>query len=87
MYRIEVVIRNETGLHARPAAYLVKEASRFQSEIRVGKDGQSVDAKSIISVMSLGATKGDVVEIAAEGADAEEAVEALRRLVEAGLGE
>lgn len=87
MYRSEVVIKNETGLHARPAAYFVKEASRFQSAIWVSKGGQKVDAKSIISVMSLGATKGDAVEITAEGLDAQEAVEALCQLVEAGLGE
>ncbi|MCL4515054.1 MAG: HPr family phosphocarrier protein [Firmicutes bacterium] len=85
MYRREVVIKNETGLHARPAAYFVKEASGFQAAIWVGKSGQRVDAKSIISVMSLGVARGDMVEISAEGADATEAVEALCRLVETGF--
>ncbi len=76
-----VTILNELGLHARPAAELVKLAGLFKSEIRVTKDGDSVNGKSIMGVMTLAAECGAELILRAEGADAEEAVTALEKLV------
>ncbi len=76
-----VTIRNELGLHARPAAEMVKLAGRFASEIRVTKDGDSVNGKSIMGVMTLAAECGAELILRAEGVDAEEAVTALEKLV------
>ncbi len=80
----EVLVTNEVGLHARPAALFVQEAARHQADIHVrnvtgGKDW--VDAKSILSVLMLGASKGHTIEIKADGPDAEEAVRALEQLM------
>ena len=76
-----VTILNELGLHARPAAELVKLAGLFESGIRVAKDGDSVNGKSIMGVMTLAAECGAELILSAEGADAEEAVAALEKLV------
>ncbi|HSH35735.1 HPr family phosphocarrier protein [Schnuerera sp.] len=81
MYKEEVTLKNETGLHARPASLFVKEASRFTSDITVVKDGKEYNAKSIMGILSMGAGKGDTVLIQAEGSDAEDAVKALVKLV------
>jgi len=70
-------IKNRLGLHARPAAEVVKTAGRFQSNITVGKDGMWVNAKSILGVMTLAAEFGSTLTVRAEGDDAEQAVEAL----------
>jgi phosphocarrier protein len=80
-------IRNRLGLHARPAAELVKTAARYQCDISVGKDGNWVNAKSILGVMTLAAEFGSTVTVRAEGEDAEVAATALieilsRELVE-----
>lgn len=80
-------IRNRLGLHARPAAELVKTAARFQCDVSVGKDGNWVNAKSILGVMTLAAEFGSTVTVRAEGEDAEAAATALveilsRELVE-----
>lgn len=76
-----VTVLNELGLHARPAAELVKLAGLFEAEIRVAKDGDSVNGKSIMGVMTLAAECGAELILSAEGADAEEAVTALEKLV------
>ncbi|WP_369602572.1 HPr family phosphocarrier protein [Hahella sp. SMD15-11] len=83
--RIEII--NELGLHARAAAKLVGTASRFGCDIRLTKDGMTVDAKSIMSVMMLAASKGTWIEITAEGEDAEDAIAALRELINNRFGE
>jgi phosphotransferase system HPr (HPr) family protein len=72
-----VVIRNRLGLHARPAADFVKTASRFLSDITLGKDGSWVNGKSIMGVMTLAAECGSEVTVRADGSDAEQAVEDL----------
>lgn len=87
MVRRSVEIRNKYGIHARAAAIFVKTAERFKSEIRVEKDGEEVNGKSILSVLMLAAGPGSVITIKAEGPDEEEAVEALERLVLEGFGE
>lgn len=82
-----VTIRNKYGLHARPAAELVKLANRFASEIWLAKDEVEVNGKSIMGVMMLAAEQGSQMGIRASGDDAEQAVEALAQLVANGFGE
>ena len=74
-------ICNTRGLHARASAKFVKLASSFEAEIRVTRDGSIVDARSIMGLLMLGAGNGCVIDIAAEGVDAEAAVAALADLV------
>ena len=74
-------IVNKLGLHARAAAKLIDLASGFESRIRIYRDGREADAKSIMRVMMLAASKGASIEVVADGADAAEAVEAIERLV------
>ncbi|QZY55834.1 HPr family phosphocarrier protein [Crassaminicella profunda] len=87
MYCEEVIVQNEMGLHARPAQVLVKESSKFQSEITMVKKDRPYNAKSIISVMSMGAMKGDKITLEAEGKDEKEAVKAIASLIKSGFGE
>lgn len=81
MIKKEVILQNETGLHARPASLFVKEASKFESHIVVIKDGKEYNAKSIMGILSMGAGKGATITIQAEGVDAREAVDNLAKLV------
>jgi phosphocarrier protein HPr len=83
----EAHIVNQDGLHARPAAQIVKLANNFTSEIELSKDGVSVNGKSIMGVMMLAAEFGSSITIRANGPDAQQAVEALVQLVEGGFGE
>ncbi len=90
MYSKTVTITNPSGLHARPAAVFVKTASEFASTVLVrrAEDGtEGKDAKSILTLMGLGLGSGTEIEISAEGADEQEAVNALVELVESGCGE
>jgi len=82
-----VEIVNKRGLHARASAKFVKLAATFDAEVRVGKDGQNVDARSIMGLMMLAAGPGCCIDIQAEGAEAGEAVEALAALVAARFDE
>jgi len=82
-----VTIRNKTGLHMRPAGEMVRIASRFVSEISITKDELSVNGKSIIAVLSLAAEPGCSITIQADGTDAQEAVNALVKMVENNFGE
>jgi len=77
---VEVV--NERGLHARASAKFVKTAAAFDAEVRVSREGSSVDAQSIMGLMMLAAGPGSTLEITAAGPDAETALDALCRLVE-----
>jgi phosphocarrier protein len=83
----EALIVNPLGMHARPAAEFVKIASRFQSKVDVKRDALSVNGKSIMGVMMLAAEQGSSLVIRAEGADAEQAMDALCALVAAGFNE
>jgi phosphocarrier protein len=76
-----VEIVNKRGLHARASAKFVKMAANFDAEVRVSKDGQTVDARSIMGLMMLAAGPGCCIDIEAEGSDAEAAVAALEELV------
>lgn len=83
----QTAVVNPLGLHARPAAQFVRLASSFASHIEVQKDGDPVNAKSIMGVMMLAAECGSVLTIRADGDDAAAAVEALAALVASGFGE
>ncbi|QSR87892.1 HPr family phosphocarrier protein [Methylacidiphilum caldifontis] len=83
----EVLVQNKLGIHARPAAMFVKIANRYESDIRVEKDGEEVNGKSIMGIMLLAASKGSKLKITATGRDAREAVEALVNLVNNKFGE
>ena len=89
MQRIEraFTIVNTLGLHARPAAMLVQTANRFESEVQLEKDGVQVNAKSIMGVLTLAASKGSSLVLVCEGADAAQAMEALAKVIESGFGE
>jgi phosphocarrier protein HPr len=83
----EVMIVNKLGIHARPAAEIVKTSAKFKSAITIIRDELEVNAKSIMGVMMLAAEKGATVKLRADGPDAEEAVEALAQLIAAKFGE
>lgn len=87
MIEREATIVNAEGLHARPAARIVRLASTFDSEIEISKDGVGVNGKSIMGVMMLAAECGSSITIRAQGADAEQAAAALAALVASGFGE
>jgi len=83
----QVQIVNKNGLHARPAAEIVKLAAKFQSEITIVKDDLDVNGKSIMGVMMLAAEHGSTILLRAEGPDADAALEALSTLVSNKFGE
>lgn len=89
MLERQVVITNRLGLHARAAATVVRTANRFQSSLRVERlDGSAnADAKSILSVLMLAASRGTELRLTADGSDEREAIEALSRLFANGFGE
>lgn len=76
----QVVVANEHGLHARPAGKLAQQAMAFKADILIVNNGQEVDAKSILDVLTLAAAPGDVLELRASGDDADEALEALQTM-------
>ena len=73
----KVVVSNETGLHARPAASLVQFVKNYPGEVKIIKDGKEANAKSIFNVMSLGIAKGTEITLIAEGEDEEKFVDEL----------
>lgn len=81
------VIRNRLGLHARAAALLVKTANHFTSEIFIEKDGIEVNAKSIMGILMLAASKGSRITLRVEGKDSIQALQALGELIENKFGE
>jgi phosphocarrier protein len=82
-----VQIVNKHGLHARPAAEMVKAASRFKSDITIARDDLEVNGKSIMGVMMLAAEFGASITLRASGPDADEALDALAALVSSRFGE
>ena len=82
-----LTILNESGIHARPAAEIVKVAAKFRAEIVLSREGLEVNGKSIMGVMMLAAEEGASIEIRAEGEDEEKAVEELANLVGRGFDE
>jgi len=93
MKELDIVVNNKVGLHARPAALFVQSALKFSSEINVScedpkeKKNRKANAKSILGILTLGVFQGMMIHIEAEGEDEEEAVKALKELVENNFGE
>ncbi len=86
MTEVELLIRNQLGLHARACALFVKAAARFSSEITVCRDDLEVNGKSIMGVMMLAAEEGSTIRVRADGPDERETVAALRELVDGKFG-
>ena len=82
MVRKEAIIKNKTGLHARPAARFVQLTKKYQSELKIICDDREVNAKSIMGVLSIGAVKGKKVILVADGKDEKEAVAAMVQFIE-----
>ncbi|MCB5724316.1 HPr family phosphocarrier protein [Mitsuokella jalaludinii] len=82
-----ITIENKTGIHARPASIFVQTATKFKSKIQLQAKGKTIDAKSILMIMSMGLVKGTEVTIIADGPDEAEAVKALKDLIDSKFGE
>ena len=87
MKKVEVQIVNKLGLHARPSAALTQLATRYASEVWLTKGARRVNGKSIMGVMMLAAAKGATLIVEADGADEDQAIEAIVRLIASGFGE
>jgi phosphocarrier protein HPr len=87
MIKQEIEIINKLGLHARASSKLTQTASQFASEIWIEKNGRKVNAKSIMGVMMLAAAKGSTISLEANGTDEQEAVTALKALINDYFGE
>ena len=83
----EYCIRNQYGIHARPAAMIVETASRFDADVMIEKDGNRVSAKSVLGLMTLEASRGSRLRVIVEGPDAEPVLEALGELIEKNFNE
>ncbi len=87
MIQKKVRIKNRLGLHARPAALFVKAASKFKSDVFLGRDDHEVNGKSIMGVMMLAAEKGSELTITVDGEDEQQAMDTLVKLFEDGFNE
>jgi len=87
MQQRDVEIVNKLGLHARPSARLTKLASSFKSQVFLSRNGRRVNAKSIMGVMMLAASKGSSITLETDGEDEVEAMDALAELIASGFGE
>lgn len=87
MQQRDVEIVNKLGLHARPSARLTKLASSFKSQVFMSRNGRRVNAKSIMGVMMLAASKGSSITLETDGEDEVEAMDALAELISSGFGE
>ena len=87
MIKSSITISNKLGLHARASAKLTKLAGSFRSEVHLSRAGRRINAKSIMGVMMLAAGLGSEVEIETDGPDEQEAMQALRELIDAKFGE
>ena len=85
MKEFSYIIKDEMGIHARPAGLLVKKASAFQSNITITKDSKKADAKKIFAIMSLGAKLGDTITIEISGEDEDEALTVLDGFIKENL--
>lgn len=87
MLQQEYEIINKLGLHARASALFVKTASRFQSEVKLAREGVEVNGKSIMGIMMLAAAKGTIVRLTVSGPDEVEALQVISDLIRDGFGE
>lgn len=85
MKELSYTIKDEQGIHARPAGELVKLAKSFASEIQIGKDGKMVDCKKIFGIMGLGAKQGETVDFTFSGEDEEQAMAAVEKFLNENL--
>lgn len=85
MKSFSYTVKDELGIHARPAGMLVKEVKNFQSKVTLEKDGKTVDASRLMAVMSMGVKKDQTVTVTVEGDDEEAACEALKAFFETNL--
>jgi len=83
----EVEVKNQVGLHARPATFFIQKANEYKSSIWVEKEERRVNAKSLLGILSLGIVEGSNIKIMADGADEQLAVDGLVKLVESGFAE
>ncbi|HHZ16888.1 MAG TPA: HPr family phosphocarrier protein [Peptococcaceae bacterium] len=87
MIKREITITNKTGLHARPASMFVQTAGKFKSSVTIEKEDKTINAKSIISVLSGGIGQGTKITLVIDGEDEQEAEKALVELIESNFGE
>ncbi len=85
MKTFEYVIKDEVGIHARPAGLLVKEAKKYESRVTVSKDGKSAEATKLMAIMGLGVKCGQTVRVTVEGADEDAAYEGVKAFFEENL--
>lgn len=85
MKAFEYVVKDELGIHARPAGALVKEAKKYQSKIMIQKGEKEVDASKLMALMGLGVKCGDKITVKAEGADEEAAVQEMEAFIKSNL--
>ncbi len=85
MQKFSYVIKDEVGIHARPAGLLVKEAKKYESKIQIVKDAKSAEASKLMALMGLGVKCGDTVEVVVEGADEDTAFEGIQTFFENNL--
>ena len=87
MYLKDVTVKNQVGLHARPATFFIQKANEFKSYVWVEKEERRVNAKSLLGVLSLGIVGGTNIRIIADGVDEQAAVDSLVKLVESAFAE
>ena len=87
MFVREVMVKNQVGLHARPATFFIQKANEFKSSIWIEKEERRVNAKSLLGILSLGIVGGTNVKVIADGAHEKAAVDALIELVDSGFSE
>ncbi len=85
MFVKDVMVKNQVGLHARPATFFIQKANEFKSSIWIEKEERRVNAKSLLGILSLGIVGGTDIRVIADGADEQQAVDALVELVESGF--
>ncbi len=85
MFVREVMVKNQVGLHARPATFFIQKANEFKSSIWIEKEERRVNAKSLLGVLSLGIDGGTTIKVIAAGPDEEQAVDELVKLVNSGF--
>lgn len=85
MKTFDYTIKDELGIHARPAGLLVKEAKKYESECTITKDGKTKKLTQLMMLMSLGVKQGETVTVTAEGADEDAAIAGLKEFFEANL--
>ena len=87
MYLKDVTVKNQVGLHARPATFFIQKANEFKSSVWVEKEERRVNAKSLLGVLSLGIVGGTTIRINADGVDEQDAVDSLVKLVDSAFAE